>query len=118
MIRALLSLIYAMFLIKTRSLEEIYPLLKKRKLNCDGEWSIREADKALATMNRASRFFFNRVACLEESLALFLYATSQRKSVDWCVGVRLAPFVSHAWIEINGESILEQTEQYKKISVV
>ncbi|MBD1373984.1 lasso peptide biosynthesis B2 protein [Hazenella sp. IB182357] len=69
-------------------------------------------------LSQAKKYMMSRSACLEESIALFLLATSYRKSVDWCVGVRLAPFSSHAWIEVQGNEIGESIEGYKKIFCV
>lgn len=49
----------------------------------------------------AARGFPCRFACMEESLAGFLFATAHRWRVDWCIGARVAPFQAHAWLEPN-----------------
>ncbi|RAL25714.1 lasso peptide biosynthesis B2 protein [Thermoflavimicrobium daqui] len=120
MIRAWVSLIHAIYLIKTRSLEQLEPLLNKRKSKCKDIWAIHEAEQAFYQIEKAKKFFFIRTACLEQSLALYLLATSKGKSVDWCVGVRLAPFASHAWIEIKGVPFKESetVEVYEKILTI
>jgi hypothetical protein len=120
MIRAWFSLILAIYLIKTRNLDQISALMRKRKLNCRKEWLPSEAELAFQKIDKAKSFFLSRTACLEQSLALFLLATSKGILVTWCVGVRIAPFISHAWIEVKGKPVqeLETIEMYKKIIVV
>lgn len=63
-----------------------------------------------------------RVACLEESLAFVLLAFMNGKAIDWCIGVKLAPFSSHAWVwvEVNGVPFQESEElnRYQRILVV
>lgn len=49
----------------------------------------------------AARGFPCRFACMEESLAGFLFAVVHRWRMDWCIGARLAPFQAHAWLEPN-----------------
>ncbi|WP_176786475.1 lasso peptide biosynthesis B2 protein [Thermoactinomyces sp. DSM 45892] len=61
-----------------------------------------------------------RVACLEESLAFVLLAFMNGKAIDWCVGVKLAPFSSHSWVEVNGVPFQESEDinRYQRILVV
>jgi hypothetical protein len=44
---------------------------------------------------------------LENSLAAVLAAAARGRVVDWCIGARLAPFASHAWIETDGNPVGE-----------
>lgn len=120
MIEAWFYLVYATFLIKTHSLEKLKPILTKRKLKCKEACSFDDAEQAFVNIKKVNRFFLSRTACLEQSLALFLYATGKRKSVDWLIGVRLAPFVAHAWVETKGMPVKESEtiEKYKKIMIV
>ncbi|MXQ55279.1 lasso peptide biosynthesis B2 protein [Shimazuella alba] len=120
MIRAWICLFVAIYLTKTYSLQQITTILQAKKSKCDATCMQVEAKEALHKIESAKRFFLSRTACLEQSLALFLFAASYSKKVDWCVGVRLAPFVSHAWIEIDGEPVNESPEvgEYKKVVIV
>jgi hypothetical protein len=120
MIKAWIVLLYATIIIKFRSLEQISLMLKKRKTKCIETWTYDEVDSTLNQVESAKKLFLFRVACLEQSLTIFLLATSNKKSVDLCVGIRLAPFVSHAWIEVNGIPVREPDaiETYKKILVI
>ncbi len=36
--------------------------------------------------------------CLTESVAIMIYGATHRVRLDWCIGVKLAPFAAHAWV--------------------
>lgn len=114
MIRLCFALVLAWMLLKARNLEQLLPWLEKRKAKCQKDLTMQEAEEALDQIQRIKGFFLWRNACLEESLALFIWSTSQKKSVNWCVGVRLAPFASHAWVEVQEEA-LENVAAYEKM---
>ncbi|WP_424321671.1 lasso peptide biosynthesis B2 protein [Hazenella coriacea] len=44
----------------------------------------------------------------------------EKKSIDFCIGVKLYPFESHAWVEVKGVPVQEQEEitRYKKLLVI
>ncbi|WP_169818223.1 lasso peptide biosynthesis B2 protein [Shimazuella kribbensis] len=115
-----MCLFVAICLTKIYSLKQITTILQAKKSKCESTWMMIEAKEALHNIERAKRLFLSRTACLEQSLALFLFVASYNKKVDWCVGVRLAPFVSHAWIEIEGIPVNEPLEvsEYKKVVLV
>lgn len=50
-----------------------------------------------------------RAACLELSLATVLTSAVHRRHVDWCIGCRLDPCQSHAWVEADGVPVAEAT---------
>lgn len=58
-----------------------------------------EAETAVTAARTAGRWFPGRAACLENSLAAVLTAAVRGRSVDWCIGARLAPYAAHAWIQ-------------------
>lgn len=66
-----------------------------------------EAETAVAAARTAGRWFPGRAACLENSLAAVLAAAARGRAVDWCIGARLAPYASHAWIETGGRPVGE-----------
>ncbi|MBD1372841.1 lasso peptide biosynthesis B2 protein [Hazenella sp. IB182357] len=118
MIYAWFYLLYASYLLKTRSLEQIQTILIERKLKCMAEGIEQDIEEKLELVLKVNRFYFTRTACLENSLALFLWTTSKGEAINWCVGVRLAPFSSHAWIEVDGQPVGESIDHYKKIIVI
>lgn len=54
---------------------------------------------AIASCQRAARWYPGRVACLENSLAAFIALALRGHRADWCIGCRLGPAEAHAWIE-------------------
>jgi hypothetical protein len=45
--------------------------------------------------------------CLQRSLATTLLCRIHGVWPTWCTGVRTAPFVAHAWIEVDGQPVGE-----------
>lgn len=66
-----------------------------------------EATSMTSAIRTAARYRAGRVACLEHSLAAVILAGLRRRSVQWCIGARLMPYASHAWIELDGRPIGE-----------
>ncbi|MEV6986661.1 lasso peptide biosynthesis B2 protein [Sphaerisporangium sp. NPDC051017] len=60
-----------------------------------------EARTAAAAARWAGQWFPGRAACLENSVAAVLAAAIRGRAVHWCVGGRLAPYSTHAWIETD-----------------
>ncbi|MEU3186663.1 lasso peptide biosynthesis B2 protein [Streptomyces sp. NPDC006923] len=70
-----------------------------------------QADLHFHAVRRAGRMWPGRVACLEESLAVYLAALLRGRRVTWVVGARTAPAAAHAWIETGGEVIGQDLPQ-------
>jgi hypothetical protein len=66
-----------------------------------------EATSMTTAIRESARHRTGRVACLEQSLAAVLLAAAHRRSVRWHIGVRLMPYASHAWIEVDGHPVGE-----------
>ncbi|MGH8932797.1 MAG: lasso peptide biosynthesis B2 protein [Egibacteraceae bacterium] len=45
--------------------------------------------------------------CLQRALATTLLCRLRGVWPTWCTGVRTAPFVAHAWVEVDGEPVDE-----------
>ncbi|WP_095120087.1 lasso peptide biosynthesis B2 protein [Pseudomonas sp. Irchel s3f10] len=56
-----------------------------------------------------------KVKCLESSICLFKHAMRNNKKCDFFIGVQLYDFLSHAWIEINGEVIADDPHLSRKL---
>lgn len=117
MLRAWFSIQKAIRWKKKYNLEELSALLASRKQSTR-PWTIEEANQAWRDVQKAKKFILRRTACLEESLALFLLATSYGCHVTWCTGIRTAPFTSHAWVEVEGTALQEDVSEYRKLLVV
>ncbi len=49
--------------------------------------------------------------CLQRSIATALLCRICGTWPEWCVGVRTEPFTAHAWVQVDGMPIDEDTEQ-------
>ena len=52
-------------------------------------------------------FFPGRVACLEQSLTLYWLLLRARVPASFRIGVLPSQFAAHAWVEYEGEPVLE-----------
>lgn len=66
-----------------------------------------QAAEFVAAVAAAGRSARGRVACLERSLAVTLLGVVRRRRVEWCIGARLLPYATHAWIEVDGRPVGE-----------
>ncbi|MBV9845821.1 MAG: lasso peptide biosynthesis B2 protein [Kutzneria sp.] len=74
---------------------------------CRRPATLAEATSMTSAIRAAARHRAGRVACLERSLATVILAGLHRRSVQWCIGARLMPYASHAWIELDGHPVGE-----------
>ncbi|GAB3456325.1 lasso peptide biosynthesis B2 protein [Actinophytocola sediminis] len=82
-----------------------------------------EAHAALSAAYWVSRFYPGRAACLEVSLTAVLTAALWGLRVDWCFGTAVDPQTFHAWIEVAGEPVTDDTEDpipptYRRVLLV
>ncbi|CAM3904592.1 lasso peptide biosynthesis B2 protein [Kibdelosporangium persicum] len=49
--------------------------------------------------------------CLQRSIATALLCRLCGTWPEWCVGVRTEPFRAHAWVQVDGTPVDEDTEQ-------
>jgi hypothetical protein len=115
----ILTLTAACFLIRFMNTEKIRRLISRLKRRCVREINEVEAIRVWSAIHCSKRWAWTRTACLESSLAFVLFASAKKLSADWCVGVKLAPFESHAWVEAGGIPVQEpdRIKVYKKIIV-
>lgn len=69
--------------------------------SADGTHSVRDEDLC-AAVDYACVLYFKRVQCLQRSCATTLLLRRYGRNAKLVIGVRLIPFKSHAWVEING----------------
>lgn len=48
--------------------------------------------------------------CLQRSVAVMIWGITRRRTPDWVSGVRLNPFIAHAWVEIDGVPVGESMD--------
>ncbi|MBX6331635.1 MAG: lasso peptide biosynthesis B2 protein [Gemmatimonadaceae bacterium] len=75
-----------------------------------GPTDIAVIDYAVAT---ASALYPGRALCLEQSLVLYYLLRRSGVAVAFRMGVQIAPFVAHAWVEYRGTPINDVPEHVK-----
>lgn len=60
--------------------------------------SLQRLDAATAVVGDASRWLPFRLACLERSLSIFLFLSSQGLGCIWHIGWKSPPLALHAWV--------------------
>lgn len=59
-----------------------------------------------------------RGKCLTLSLAMYFMSAKKHNDIRLVVGVRAQPFYSHAWLEVNGLVVNDDTELRRKMAVI
>ena len=66
----------------------------------------RDRDRELAhAVDLACVFYFKRVLCLQRSAALVVLLRHHGYQAEMIIGAQLLPFLSHAWVEVDGRVI-------------
>jgi len=120
-IKGIVAVAFAYSAIRFFKLNQIIRILHLAKRYCYREIDVEEANVAWEAVRQADFYFPGRLACMELSLAFVIFALTKRLSVTWCLGVKIDPFESHAWVEIDNKPFgeIEVIErEFKKICVV
>jgi transglutaminase superfamily protein/coenzyme PQQ synthesis protein D (PqqD) len=56
--------------------------------------------------------------CLSRSLSLFVFLRRARLPAMHQIGVAESPFAAHAWVECDGEALLEEPERLRRFTVI
>jgi Transglutaminase-like superfamily/Coenzyme PQQ synthesis protein D (PqqD) len=89
-----------------RSFRFSYALVRaSRREWCHREPTLTRAERLVFAVSRAARLYPGRAACLEQSLAAVLMASTRRWRVDWCIGSARDPYRFHAWAEVAGQVV-------------
>lgn len=90
----------------------VMSVLSGLKRICTQPASPNDAVLAVAAADVGGRWLPCRVACLERSVAAVIVSVLvARRNVEFCIGVRLHPYSSHAWIAVGGEPIGEPNDR-------
>ena len=68
-------------------------------------------EACLEAFVRAENLWLSRLSpndCLPRSLALFRYLRGEGVAAEHVIGVRRVPFAAHAWVEAEGDALLDE----------
>ncbi len=69
--------------------------------------SLEQVESVARRVALVGAFFPGRVACLEQSLTLYWLLLRARIPASFRIGVLPSQFAAHAWVEYDGEPVLE-----------
>lgn len=103
-IEAWLLLFYFDCLMHLRGFEAIHRTVRKKRGGNLTRSGI--ATESLSReMDFACVFYFKRVLCLQRSAATAVLLRRYGWEAEMVIGVRLLPFQSHAWVEVEGRIV-------------
>ena len=69
-------------------------------------------------VNRAISFFPKRVRCLQRSAVTVRMLRKHGIPATFVVGYRPAPFFSHAWVEVNGRVVNDDSGYQRQLTIL
>ena len=63
---------------------------------------------ATASVDRARLYYFKHAWCLQSAAAAACYLRLHGVPADVVIGVRKLPFMAHAWVEVNGDVVMNE----------
>jgi hypothetical protein len=66
----------------------------------------------------ATAFYWKRVRCLQRSIVTTRLLRTHGVAADLVIGCRLAPFVGHAWVEVNGRVLVGPAAYPEKLQIL
>jgi hypothetical protein len=82
------------------------------------------ADKDVSTealsraMDMACVFYMKRVLCLQRSAATTLLLRRHGRSAEMVIGAQMLPFLSHAWVEVDGDVVNDKPYVHEMFQVL
>mmetsp|Transcript_29645 Transcript_29645/g.58652 ORF Transcript_29645/g.58652 Transcript_29645/m.58652 type:complete len:217 (-) Transcript_29645:4055-4705(-) len=115
------SNLWARFSLKFRGLGSIFEHAKRLETESDltvDQARLQRVVRSFVLVNTAFSLHKDPKDCLPRSLALRQLLTTLGIASRMKIGARLAPFSSHAWVEVNNKPILDRIEDISDYRVL
>lgn len=121
------ALITTKLLLKFRPFRSIYSIVSHLEYNSVKKNRFKNPTDLTPLIKNYLKFekiFFNKDAegdCLFRSLSLFGYMKTKSVVCKHIIGIRISPFESHAWVELNSHPILDHldyTNQFHSLAIL
>jgi hypothetical protein len=99
-----LLLLYFDWLMRFGGFVCVHEAVRQQKVRSKPEGHEDDRDLARA-VDLACVFYFKRVLCLQRSAALAVLLRYRGRAAGMIIGAQLLPFLSHAWVEVDGQVI-------------
>lgn len=119
-LRALQTLIKVNFYIKFKGLYETIQLIKKSRKN-KSKYIIPEEEelqKLANIVNKACLIYPTRTKCLEWAMTFVLLALKREWKCNLEIGVQNYPFMAHAWVECNGNVVMDSQDLRNGLAII
>jgi len=74
--------------------------------------------ESVAAVETATCFFWKPMLCLPRAVALTRLLRRQGVDAEMVIGYRPSPFMSHAWVEVDGAIVNDSPEYQKRLLVL
>ena len=99
-----LLLLYFDWLMRFRGFSRVHKVVRDQKIQPGTRRRAEAADLSHAA-DLACVFYFKRVLCLQRSAALAVLLRRHGWNAEMVIGAQLFPFLSHAWVEVEGRVV-------------
>lgn len=103
-----LLLLYFDWLMRFRGFSRVHAVVREQEIRPRATRRAEAEDLSHAT-DLACVFYFKRVLCLQRSAALAVLLRRHGRSAEMVIGAQLFPFLSHAWVEVEGRVINDKS---------
>lgn len=93
-------------------------IYKLNTINKKGGWQRYQNEEIMDCVNFLMPFFFVDNPCLFYAFVLTYLLKNKGICSNLVVGVKTRPFISHAWVEIEGSVVGDDAELRNKLSVI
>ena len=97
-----LLLLYFEWIMRFRDFKNLHEIVREAPILKTSAVELIPRERLCRAMDYACVFYFRRVLCLQRSSATTLLLRRYGWNAELVIGVRLVPFKSHAWCEVDG----------------
>ncbi len=118
--KAFMTLTKVNFYIKVRGFYSTIQLIKKSRKNNKHYIipSMEELRDLANVVNKACLIYPTRTKCLEWSMTFVLVALKRGWKCNLEVGVQNYPFMAHAWVECNGQVVMDSQDLREGLGII
>jgi len=99
-----LWLLYFDCIMHFRGFKRLHAVVREQEVHC--VTTLKATNEYLCrAIDLACVFYFKRVQCLQRSAATAVLLRRRGWKAEMVLGAQLLPFLSHAWVEIDGQVV-------------
>lgn len=100
-LESLLTLLLFEFMMRLRNFKSLHSFVRRIKVNAISADREHSSTELCHAMDVACVFYFKRVLCFQRSAATTVLLRRHGWNAELVIGAQVAPFRSHAWVEID-----------------